>query len=147
MRRCGFLFSGALLGEKLAVFYCNFHLHLSADKLSCWKVLSSRLPSDIRFAVEVRNPSWYQEAARSSEPILAGVLRNMAFVGPLLIFRRYRREFTHTGDFLYIRWIGQHGSYEQHNFERIDRSERLRDWWEFIGNYLDRVTAVYGFSQ
>ena len=133
------------LNEKLACILLQFPPSFSADKISTLESFVSRLPSDIRFAVEVRNPSWYQEEARSNEPILADVLRQYGICWASTDFPAVPARIMHTSDFLYIRWIGQHGSYERHNFERLDRSERLRDWWEFIGNYLDRVTAVLGF--
>ena len=48
-------------------------------------------------------------------------------------------------DFLYIRWIGQHGTYDRHTHERVDKTPQLLWWKDQIQPHLDKVGFVYGF--
>jgi uncharacterized protein YecE (DUF72 family) len=50
-----------------------------------------------------------------------------------------------TADILYFRLIGQHGQYDRHDKEQIDRSANLQWWYQHLQAHLDRVHAIYGF--
>jgi uncharacterized protein YecE (DUF72 family) len=48
-------------------------------------------------------------------------------------------------NFIYIRWIGQHGSFRIHNHERIDRTTDLQGWWEQIQSVSGEIAEIYGY--
>jgi uncharacterized protein YecE (DUF72 family) len=50
-----------------------------------------------------------------------------------------------TTDFLYIRFIGQHGRFAHHDHVQIDVGANLDWWWKRIRSLTGRVAAVYGF--
>jgi uncharacterized protein YecE (DUF72 family) len=50
-----------------------------------------------------------------------------------------------TSNFLYIRWIGQHGSFTQHDRERLDRKENMQAWLEEISKFDSKVEALFGY--
>ena len=134
-----------LLGEKLGVILMQFPPSFGIEKLSVLETFIQKLPHDKRFAVEVRDPNWYGDQQDGSDPVLGDLLHQHGICWATTDYPGVPARIVLTSDFLYIRWIGQHGSYKTHNYERVDRGERLRDWWEYIQNYLDRIAAIYGF--
>jgi uncharacterized protein YecE (DUF72 family) len=50
-----------------------------------------------------------------------------------------------TTDFIYVRWIGQHGRYKINDHERVDMTPRLQEWWEDIQGRISEFDTVYGF--
>ena len=135
-----------LLGDKLGVVLLQFPPSFSVVRLPALETFINKLPRDIRFAVEVRDPSWYGMDTKDNPPALANILRKENICWAVTDYPNVPGRITLTSDFLYIRWIGQHGSFDRHSYERIDRSERLQDWWEYIQNYLDRTFSVFGFT-
>jgi uncharacterized protein YecE (DUF72 family) len=55
------------------------------------------------------------------------------------------RRIFRTADFLYLRWIGQHGTFQKHDQERIDRTLQLRQWQQILQEATTQVDAVFGF--
>ena len=96
------------------------------------------LPADRRYAVEFRHRSWH--AAATGETLQK---HNVCWVSTEYIFLPQR--VYKTTDFLYVRWLGRHGTYEEKTHERVDRSERLQAWHADILARSDGVGHVYGF--
>ena len=96
------------------------------------------LPQDVRYAVELRQRGWFT-------PETAAFLRELGVAWVALDYLDLPRQIDLTTDFLYIRWIGQHGRWTQRGREEIDVTPRLRWWWEQLQPALAQVDAVYGF--
>jgi uncharacterized protein YecE (DUF72 family) len=96
------------------------------------------LPRDLRYAVELRQRGWYV-------PETAALLAEQGVAWVTLDYIDLPRQIDLTADFLYIRWIGQHGRWAQRGREEIDVTPRLAWWWEQLQPALAQVDTVYGF--
>lgn len=129
-----------LLEHKLGVILLQFPPSFNASQITSLDHFLADLPSDVRYAVEVRHPSWYTGGTPTAAVLAKHGVAWAATEYPGLPGRIYK-----TSDFLYIRWIGQHGTFETHTHERIDRSTELERWWKLIQQNLEQVTELYGF--
>ncbi len=126
------------LGEKLGVVLIQFGPAFKPGAFEGLRALLASLPSDMRFAVELRDPNWWTEATAE----LLASYRIAWVIGdydgqPLPLYA--------TSDWLYVRWIGMHGRYDRHTAEQQDRSARLA-WWQRTLSELDpRVREVWGY--
>jgi len=96
--------------------------------------------SSMRFAVEFRHRSWHA----SSEAVKT-LLEKYHISWASTEYPGLPKQIYHSAPFLYIRWIGQHGSYVRHDHERIDKSSQLSWWWEQLRDNLSQVSEIYGF--
>lgn len=128
------------LGNRLGVILLQFPPSFHIDQLSTLKDFLGGLPEGFRYALEVRHQSWHLAQEAVSEMLAEAGVCWAATEYPGLPAR-----ILVTTDFLYVRWIGQHGAFESHTRERIDRSQHLQAWWEGMQTRLDAVTDVYGF--
>ena len=97
------------------------------------------LPDDLRYAVEFRDRSWH--ATATGELLQA---HEVCWVSSDYIYMPERVYVT--TDFLYIRFLGRHGTYQVKDHERVDRTPRLREWLEDIRARQDEgIHTVYGF--
>jgi uncharacterized protein YecE (DUF72 family) len=113
------------------------------------------LPAGLRYAVEIRHQSWYTAESVSgepgagislvNEPAIARALREIGVCWAATEYPDLPRHIFRTADFLYLRWIGQHGTFQRHNEERIDRTAQLRQWWEAILGVTPPASTVFGF--
>ena len=136
-----FIDTVGLLEEKLGVILIQFPPSFSADQIGVLEEFLSRLPADIRFAVEIRDRSWYTASAQ-----LISMLSRYGVCWAATQYPGLPREINLTTDFLYIRWIGQHGSYKRHDHERVDHSSELQEWYRLILEVQDELESVYGFT-
>jgi uncharacterized protein YecE (DUF72 family) len=136
----GFLDVMRAFGPKLAVVLIQLPPSCGIDQFEELERLLKGLPRDVRFAVEFRNSSWGQQRTLD-------LLREH---GVALVVAEYttRPSRIHvTGDFLYVRWIGEHERFEELNREQLDMMASL-EWWK---GEIERVTAsgrvkdVFGF--
>jgi len=142
----GFLQSARLLGDKLGMVLMQFPPSFTqtqagrlADFLSAlWAEVEAR--QGIRLAVEFRHPSWYTAASDT-----ASMLTRHRVCWAATEFPNLPREVPLTSDFLYIRWIGQHGTYAHHTRVRQDRYPELAWWWTHLQVRLEKVDSIYGF--
>jgi uncharacterized protein YecE (DUF72 family) len=141
-----FLSRYELLGDRLGVVLLQFPPSFTVDKVQMLAdflaAVREEHPSGkkLRISVEVRNLSWHSQSDKVSE-----IFRRYGVAWAATEYPGLPRRIYLTADFLYIRWIGQHGAYDSHTYERIDRSPELKQWWELIRQHLDRLEAVYGF--
>lgn len=96
------------------------------------------LPTDIRFAVEFRHASWLI-------PKIEQLLRSHQVCWATTEYPGLPNQIRQTSHFLYIRWIGQHGTYDHHTYERVDKTQQLIWWKDQIQPFLDHTNRVYGF--
>jgi uncharacterized protein YecE (DUF72 family) len=128
------------LGHKLGPILIQFPPDFTRSEIGTLAAFLRELPRDLRFAVEFRHRSWHATAT--------GLLlstHNVAWVSADYLYMPQRVYVT--SDFLYIRWIGRHGTYETKDFERVDKSDRLREWLEDIEERRrrDPFHSVFGF--
>jgi uncharacterized protein YecE (DUF72 family) len=133
------------LEEKLAVILVQFPPSMHAANLPLMEKFFAILPSDLRYAVEVRHQSWYTANPGEAEPGLAQSLRRFGICWAATDYPRTPRRIYQTTDFLYIRWIGQHGTFVHHDSERIDRSRELHSWQQLIQTSAMDMQIAYGF--
>ncbi len=138
----GFIERALGLGDKLGAMLLQFPPSFRADNLETLEKLIAGLPEGLRFAVEVRHKSWYVPAAEGQPP-LADMLRRYGVAWAATEYPGVPAEIFPTANFIYVRWIGKHGSFEHHDHERIDRTDNLNAWLETL--HKQPVGAVYGF--
>jgi uncharacterized protein YecE (DUF72 family) len=54
-------------------------------------------------------------------------------------------DIRRTSEFLYIRWIGKHGSYDHHTYERVDMTSKLKLWWDQINSHINYINSLFGY--
>jgi uncharacterized protein YecE (DUF72 family) len=133
------------LEQKLAVILIQFPPSVQADNLALLEKFFALLPADLRYAVEVRHRTWYTAYPGETEPRLAGSLRRYGICWAATDYPHTPRQIIKTTNFLYIRWIGQHGTFVQHNSERIDRTRELASWKQLLETAATDVQTVFGF--
>jgi uncharacterized protein YecE (DUF72 family) len=134
------------LGDKLGALLFQFPPSFQAARLPVLQRFLPLLTDEFRFALEVRHPSWYTAKILGSDELkLTEALRKSNVCWAATDYPRLPPTIIRTTDFLYLRWIGQHGSYQNHDHERIDLSDRLKSWWGLIQSQLGDLSALYGF--
>lgn len=126
------------LGEKLGVILIQLPPRFTLAEEKPLSEFLSVLPSDLRFAVEFRHSSWLV-------PRIETLLKSCQVCWATTEYPGLPNQIRQTTDFLYIRWIGKHGTYDRHAFERVDKTTQLTWWRDQIQPHLDTVKRVYGF--
>jgi uncharacterized protein YecE (DUF72 family) len=126
------------LGEKLGVILIQLPPGFTLAEEKYLVEFLKYLPTDIRFAVEFRHPSWLV-------PKIEDMLNRNQVSWATTEYPGLPNQVKQTSDFLYIRWIGQHGTYDRHTYERVDKTSQLVWWNEQLQPHLDRADRVYGF--
>ena len=130
----------SLLGEKLGVILFQFPPSFGVDQLPRLEDLWLTIPANFRIAIEVRNVSWFSNSMRFVQFLKVNNICWTATEYPGL-----PGVISVTSDFIYIRWIGQHGTFSHHNRERIDRIENMRKWWKKMKEKVNQNMEIYGF--
>jgi uncharacterized protein YecE (DUF72 family) len=133
-----FIAAMRLLEDKLGAILIQLPPSFTAVQMPVLADFLKELPVDVHYAVEFRHRSWFVSD-------VADVLRAHQVAWAATDFPGLPQQVTVTSDILYVRWIGQHGSYEHHTHERVDQTPQLKGWWEYLSGYLGHVQAVYGF--
>lgn len=136
-----FLRIATLLEDKLGVVLIQFPPSFGAQNMETLDGFLSELPANLRFAVEIRDRSWYTAGEQTAEMLAKHGVAWAATQYPGL-----PREIHLTAGYLYVRWIGRHGTFEHHSQERIDRTQDLQDWWRMIQAVQGEIEAFYGFT-
>ena len=108
-------------GGKLGVVLLQFPPSFDTGEARDLGKFLTALPSDLRYALELRHRSWDTEQT-------AALLRDHRCCRVAADYLEEPREIRATTDFLYVRWIGRHGQFPTLDRERIDPTERL-EWW------------------
>lgn len=128
-------------GPKLAAVLLQFPPSFHADAADRLEKFLSAMPTDIRLAIELRHRSW------GTQRTLALLHATRCCLVSAEYLARPRRILV-TTDFLYVRWIGQHGRFDHHASERVDVGESLNWWKGAIERALaesPEVQSIYGF--
>jgi uncharacterized protein YecE (DUF72 family) len=133
------------LGEKLGVVLLQFPPSFDAQQS---KILASflgeiradRRAKTVRLAVEFRHASWYTDRQK-----IASILGDHDVCWASTEYPDLPGELNRTTAFLYIRWIGQHGTYRTHERERVDQTRQLESWWQRLKDAAGQVENIYGF--
>jgi len=124
-------------GPKLGVVLLQFPPSFDAGAAGDLRAFLSALPTGVRFAVELRHPSWQADAT-------ADLLREFHYAWVAADYLdREPWEVPVTADFYYIRWVGRHGVYPTLDHERIDATERLA-WWKQRVERTAGVKTIWG---
>lgn len=126
------------LGEHLGVVLIQLPPSFTVDFFDRLSRFFIDLPSGLRYAVELRHRSWYNERTLD-------LLRERGIAWVTLEFPGLPMKVFPTADFLYIRWVGQHGSFNRHTHERLDKTEQLIWWRDQIDAVSNRVKCIFGF--
>jgi uncharacterized protein YecE (DUF72 family) len=126
------------LGHKLGAVLIQLPPTFTADQFDTVADFLACLPPDIQYAVEFRHPSWYV-------PETAELLKTHGMGWVSIDYIDLPRQIGLTADFLYIRWLGEHGRFEQKDQERLDVTAELIWWWDYIQPHLGHVQTFYGF--
>ena len=138
------------MGEKLGAVLFQFPPSFGPERLPALQTCLEGLPGGVRYAVEIRHPSWYTAenepgGLATGEPLLARRLRELGVCWAATEYPDLPRRIFRIADFLYLRWIGQHGTFQRHDQERIDRTAQLRQWQQVLQQETQSVDAVFGF--
>jgi uncharacterized protein YecE (DUF72 family) len=127
-----------LLGEKLAVLLVQLPPSFSSVERPALSGFLEILPKDLRFAVEVRDLSWY-----TSETAELFSTHSVALAATE--YENLPKRIEITAPFLYVRFIGQHGRFESHERERLDVDSQLEWWRQNLLDVENQVESIYGF--
>lgn len=133
-----FLDSMRALGPKLGAVLIQFPPSFTADQTWRLDEFLAALPTDVRYAVELRNRSWGTQ--RTLDLLRA---HRCAIVSAEYLTRPGRLPVT--TDFAYVRWIGEHGKYNHHDREQDDPTPALEWWRKHLEPVAQEVRTVYGF--
>jgi uncharacterized protein YecE (DUF72 family) len=107
-----------------------------------------RLPRDLRFAVEVRNPRWMRPE------VLPDLLSLLAEHGAALALsdgKWFPRETVQelalrpTADFHYVRWMGPNRDLTDFSRVQVDRAHEMRSWAGVLRMMPARGIDVFGY--
>ena len=96
------------------------------------------LPTDIRFAVEVRHRSWIV-------PETFKLLRHHRVAWTISDLKEFPIVPAVTADFVYIRWMGSRDEVKETQLETLDRTADLLQWRDLIRQLRTQVSVIYGF--
>jgi uncharacterized protein YecE (DUF72 family) len=127
-----------MLGNKLGILLIQLPPSFTIAEEKVLGEFLELLPDDLRFAVEFRHASWERQKTQD-------LLRAFNICWATTEYPGLTNQVKQTCDFIYVRWIGRHGTYDQHTHERVDKTSQLIWWKEQINFHLDKVNTVYGF--
>jgi uncharacterized protein YecE (DUF72 family) len=134
-----FLETVRLLGGKLGPVLIQFPPDYSREEIDTLGQYLSALPTDLRYAVEFRHRSWH--ATVTGELLQE---HRVAWVSTDYLYMP-KRVYV-TTDFLYLRFLGRHGTYMVKDHERVDKTERLQEWVDDVrSRQIEGFQDVYAY--
>ena len=133
----GFLDVVRGFGEKLGVVLLQFPPGFDTSEARDLEKVLSGLPTDLRYALEMRHSSWNTEATAK----LLSDHRCCRVAGD---YFDEPWDLPATTDFLYVRWIGEHGRFPTLDREQLDVIERLQWWKKRLDAAAKNVKTVWG---
>ena len=133
-----FIDSLHILGEKLGPILIQLPPKYTQENYSVLSEFLESLPHTYQYAIEFRHASWYNGKTTN-------LLSQHRVCWVSSEFPNLPKEIIPTSNFLYFRWIGVNGMYQQHTHERVDKTNELRWWLEAISPISEQVQTVYGF--
>ena len=129
-----------LLGSRLGIILFQFPPSFTSIHYNRLYDFLPKLPGELRFAIEVRDGSWYTDEDQLDE-----LLSQYRIAWAATQYPNLPSKIHTSANFIYIRRIGQHGSFKKHNRERIDRSQDLEQWRQYIQTFEGRIPELYGY--
>ena len=133
-----------LLGAKLGPVLIQLGPEFAPARRPALERFLPRLPCDLRFAVEFRQPGWL-------EPQHLRLLADHGVALALADGRWVPRERllalaeSPTTDFAYVRWMGPDRKIEDYARVVIDRSHEIAEWSLALAALSSRVSTVHGY--
>jgi uncharacterized protein YecE (DUF72 family) len=134
-----------LLEEKLGPVLIQLPPSFSANRLDPLIKFLDGLPVGIRYAIELRSQSWYTAGDFRAGNALAEYLTDKRIAWVAVDYPGIWSTILPTAEFLYIRWIGQHGAFSKHDREQIDQTSRMNAWLAQIEHLQDPRETIFGF--
>jgi uncharacterized protein YecE (DUF72 family) len=126
------------LGSKLGPILIQLPPKFTNENITTLNEFIDHLPGNFQYAIEFRHFSWYNMNTFD-------LLSKYNVGWEIIDFPRIPREINLTSNFLYVRWIGVNNLYHYHTFERIDRSEELKWWFDEIQAKAHLADRIYGY--
>jgi uncharacterized protein YecE (DUF72 family) len=128
----------SLLGNKLGPILIQFPPEFDSGHTRELNSFLRGVPSQARYAVEFRHRSW-----DTPETYQLLQKHNICMVSTEYIIMTPR--IYRTTDFLYLRFLGRHGAFEQKNRVQKDVIPLLEKWQGWLEQEISHVNAVYAF--
>lgn len=126
------------LGDKLGPLLLQFSYRFGPERFDVLTGYLDGLPSDLHFAVEIRNRDWYD--TEICDMLKA---RGMALVLHDLYYMPRREDVT--TDFVYVRWLGRRADPQKFDRIQLDRRDEEGWWAERVLHFLDQGLTVFGY--
>ena len=135
------------LDEKLGVILIQFPAVFISSKIGVLADFIKQLPYGVRYAVEIRDSSWFVEEINQSKrtPELVDLLKTYNICWAATMYPGLPQCIYPTTSFLYVRWIGKHGQYPQFKKVRNNRQFNLAKWKSQIIDHLNGCSEVFGY--
>jgi uncharacterized protein YecE (DUF72 family) len=136
-----FLSGMSLLGEKLGPLCLQFSYEFKPESRNLLDEFLAALPTEFRYAVEVRNRGWFKDW------FFELLKKHRAAL--VLVDRVYMPKLEEvTTDFTYIRWLGNRKDVpdDEYTHVRINRDKELNEWADVIQQLHERDVDVWGFA-
>jgi uncharacterized protein YecE (DUF72 family) len=132
------------LGPKLGPVLVQLGPDFAPSELPQLVTFVSRLPSDIRVAVEFRQRGWIYDGvlALLAEHNVALALVDARFLPRKSVLALAERP---TADFAYLRWMGPNRDLVDYSRIQVDRSRETETWAHVLEPLAARVRTVYGY--
>ena len=124
-------------GAKLGVVLLQFPPAFDTGEARGLEKFLTQLPTDLRYALELRHRSWNVEATEK-------LLRDHRCCRVAADYFDEPWDVPATADFLYVRWIGEHGKFPTLDREQVDVTDRLRWWKGRLDEAAKGVGTVWG---
>ena len=131
-----------ILGPRLGPILIQCPEVFTADGFPFLEEFLRGLPTDLRFAIEFRHTSWFNEETHQ-------LLRDHRVAWTLTEARWVPRKWMlqlgpkPTADFTYMRWMGPDRAITDFSREQVDRTAQLELWAEMIGTLTGAVSTAY----
>lgn len=136
-----FLDAMGQLGPKLGPLLLQFPYSFRPDRRALLEEFLAALPTNFRYAVEVRQRGWLQDWFFDllAQHRVALALADYAYMPKLA---------RATADFAYIRWLGNRKDVpdDEYDHVRINRDKDLDQWTQVIADLVDRGVTIWGFA-
>lgn len=136
-----FLSAMSALGEKLGPLCLQFSYEFKPESRTLLDEFLAALPTEFRYAVEVRNRGWLKDWFFD--------LLKKHRAALVLVDRVYMPKLEEvTTDFTYIRWLGNRKDVpdDEYTHVRIHRDKELDEWADVIQQLNERDVQVWGFA-
>jgi uncharacterized protein YecE (DUF72 family) len=133
-----FIQAVSLFDDKLGAILIQLPPNFTAAYFDTVDAFLTVLPTDLTYAIEFRHESWFTSETTA-------LLKQHRVCWASTDYLDLPKQIALTTDFLYIRWLGQHGRFAQKNCEQADVMPQLAWWWDYIQPQLNRAQTIFGF--